>query len=126
MAEPAGSFKFDMKLNTYSRTADGTIVAEVHFEGAADGFGAAFGTLNVPLPQGGASSGSCTWTGHAFPPDSPWVVGSGEGTWEQVENLNRWKLSFPVLEISDGSRIRSEGELDLATRIFAGQYFDVS
>ena len=33
---------FDMKLNSYSKAADGTIVAEVHFEGEADGFGVAF------------------------------------------------------------------------------------
>ena len=126
MADSLGNFKFDMKLNTYSKAADGTIVVEVHFEGEADGFGVAFGTLNVPLPEGGAKSGSCTSTGHAFPPDRPWVVSSGEGVWAQVEGLNRWKLIFPVIKISDGSQLRSEGEIDLAKRIFSGQILDAS
>ena len=126
MADSLGNFKFDMKLNTYSKAADGTIVVEVHFEGEVDGFGVAFGTLNVPLPEGSAKGGSCTWTGQAFPPDRPWVVGSGEGTWAQVEDLNRWKLIFPVLKISDGSQVRSEGEIDLAKRTYSGQIFDAS
>jgi hypothetical protein len=64
--------------------------------------------------------------GQAFPDGSPWVVGSGEATWEQVEGLNRWKSSFPVVEGSDGSRSRSEDELDLETRSFNGQLFDAS
>ena len=80
----------------------------------------------MPLPEGGAKSGSCTSTGHAFPPDRPWVVGSGAGTWAQVEDLNRWKLIFPVLKNSDGSQVRSEGEIDLAKRTFSGQFFDAS
>ena len=96
------------------------------FEGAAGDFGVTVGTLHVSLPEGGAKSGTCTWMGQAFPDGSPWVVGSGEGTWEQIEGLNRWKLSFPVLEVSDGSRLRSEGELDLAMRSFNGQLFDAS
>ena len=70
--------------------------------------------------------GSCTWIGQAFPENLPWVVGTGDGTWAQVEGKNRWKFHFPSLEVSDGSRLRCEGELDLATRVFAGQMFDAS
>ncbi len=126
MADPVGEFTHKMVNNSFTKAADGTIVTTADFEGTASGFGTVLASLIVPLPQGGAKSGSCTWAGQAFPDDSPWVVGSGEGTWEQIEDLNRWKLSFPVIEVSDGSRLRCEGELDLATKIFAGQMFDAS
>ncbi len=126
MADPVGEFSHKMVNNSYTKAADGTIVASVDFEGTASGFGTILASLIVPLRQPGAKSGSCTWAGQAFPDDSPWVVGSGEGTWEQIEDLNRWKLSFPVIEVSDGSRLRCEGELDLATKICAGQMFDAS
>ena len=126
MADPVGEFKMQMQNNSFTKGADGTISAIVDFEGTGGDFGVTFGTLRVPLPEGGAKSGTCTWTGQAFPDGSPWVTGSGEGTWEQVEGLNRWKLIFPVVDVSDGSRIRSEGELDLETRGFNGQLFDAS
>ena len=54
------------------------------------------------------------------------VTGAGDGTWEQVEDLNRWILVFPVIEISDGSRVRSEGVLDLETRMLKGKMYDAS
>ena len=126
MADPVGEFKMQMKNNSFTKAADGTVVAVADFEGTAGDAGVTFGTLHVPLPEGGAKSGTCTWMGQAFPDGSPWGVGSGEGTWEQVEGLNRWKLIFPVVDVSDGSRIRSEGELDLETRGFNGQLFDAS
>lgn len=126
MADPVGEFKMQMKNNSFEKDANGTIVAVADFEGTAGDFGVTFGTLRVPLTEGGAKSGTCTWLGQSFPDGSPWVTGSGDGTWEQVEGLNRWKLSFPVIEVSDGSRIRSEGELDLETRGFNGQLFDAS
>lgn len=126
MADPIGAFEFQMKNNSFTKEADGTIVTDVDFEGIAGDFGTGFGTLRVPLREGGAKSGVCTWTGQAFPPGLPWVVGSGDGTWEQVEDLNRWKLIFPAIEVSDGSRVRAEGELDLATRNFKGKMYDAS
>ena len=48
------------------------------------------------------------------------------GTWEQVEDLNRWILVFPVVEISGGSRVRSEGVLDLETRMLKDKMYDAS
>ena len=126
MAEQIGEYEFQMKNNSFSNEADGTIVANVDFEGTAGDFGPGFGTLRVPLKEPGAKSGVCTWTGQACPPGVPWVTGAGDGTWEQVEDLNRWILVFPVVEISDGSRVRSEGVLDLETRMLKGKMYDAS
>ena len=84
------------------------------------------GTLSFPLPDSGATSGACSWTGQGFPPDSPWTTSSGDGTWEQIEGKYAWKISIPAIEISDGRAIRSEGELDLEARTFNGVMFDAS
>lgn len=126
MADPIGEFSLNHKGNAYIKTDDGVIVAIVNYEGEATGFGTVFGTMRFPLPDGGATSGTCSWTGQAFPPDQAWVSGSGDGTWEQVEGRYAWKITLPSIENSDGSRVRSEGELDLETRTFTGQMFDAS
>ena len=126
MADPVGMFSHAMKNNSFTRADDGTLIATVDFEGTAEGFGTVLSTLRVPLPTGGAPSGSCTWMGQGFPEDRAWVTGVGEGTWEQIPGQYRWKLSVPVMEISDGSRLRCEGEIDFAARTFRGQMFDAS
>ena len=115
-----GPFRFlDHQIRPLFFRELGLVVASSHWEGAATGFGAVFGTLSVPL-EGGATGGPCTWLGQAFLDDGTWVTGVGEGTWQQVEGEHRWKFSFPAIEISNGDRIRSEGEIDLETRVFAG------
>ena len=126
MAEPVGEFSLRMANNSFATGADGTVVGTVDFEGTADGFGTVLGTLTVPLTEPGAKRGSCKWTGQAFPDDRPWLLSSGEGTWEQVEGEHRWKMSFPLVTISDGTRLSSTGEIDLPTRTFSGQMFDAS
>ena len=126
MADPIGEFTFNQVVNTYAKNDDGVVVAYVHYDGSATGFGTVMGTMSFPLPDGGATSGTCSWTGQGFPPDRPWVSGSGDGTWEQVEGKYAWKVSLPAIENSDGSRIRSEGEIDLEARTFSGQMFDAT
>ncbi|MFB3138546.1 MAG: hypothetical protein ACE10B_04950 [Phycisphaerales bacterium] len=126
MADSIGEFEFNQTGNAYTKNDDGLIVAHVHYDGTAAGYGTVMGTMTFPLPEGGATSGTCSWTGQGFPPDSPWVSGSGDGTWEQVAGKYAWKISIPVIENSDGSRIRTEGEIDLEARTFSGQMFDAS
>lgn len=124
MAESLGEFSHKHTGTSFTKNSDGLVVASSHWEGAATGFGAVFGTLSVPL-EGGATGGPCTWLGQAFLDDGTWVTGVGDGTWQQVEGEHRWKFSFPAIEISNGDRIRSEGEIDLETRVFAGQLLSV-
>ena len=126
MADPIGEFSLNHTGNAYAKNDDGTVVAYANYDGTAEGFGAVMGTVSFPLPEGGATSGACSWTGQAFPPDRPWNTGAGDGTWEQIEGRYAWKISIPVIELSDGSRIRSEGEIDLEARTFTGQVFDAS
>ena len=124
MSDSIGEFSHKHTGSGYTKTAEGVIVGYSNWEGTATGFGTVFGTLSVPHGESGATSGSCTWIGQAFLDDGSSVTGEGEGTWQQVEGQHRWKLSFPVIEISSGGRLRSEGEIDLATRTFTGQLFD--
>ena len=123
MSEPTGEFAHRHTGSAYSKAADGTIVANSNWEGTATGFGAIFGTLSVPLPEGGATSGTCTWMGQAFQEDGSWSSGIGDGTWEQIEGKHRWKMHFPAIKVSSGESLRCEGELDLATRTFTGQMY---
>ena len=39
MADPIGAFEFQMKNNSFTKEADGTIVTDVDFEGIAGDFG---------------------------------------------------------------------------------------
>jgi hypothetical protein len=126
MADSLGEFAFNQTAIAYVKNYDGVVVAYVNYEGTATGFGTVQGTLAFPLPEGGATSGTVSWTGQAFPPDRPWNTASGDGTWEQVEGRYAWKISLPAMVNSDGSRIRSEGEVDLEARTFSGQIFEAS
>jgi len=126
MADSIGEFKLVYTGSAYVRNADGVTVAYANYEGPATGFGTVIGTLSFLLPEGGATSGTCSWAGQGFPPGKPWVSGSGEGTWEQVEGRFAWKISLPGVENSDGSYLRSEGEVDLEARTYSGQMFDAS
>ncbi len=126
MADSLGEFAFNQTAIAYVKNDDGVVVAYVNYEGTATGFGTVQGTLAFPLPEGGATSGTVSWTGQAFPPDRPWNTASGDGTWEQVEGKYAWQINLPAIELSDGNRIRSEGEVDLEARTFSGQIFEAS
>ena len=126
MADAIGEFTLKHIGNAYRKNDDGVVVAYANYDGTASGFGTVMGTLSFPLPESGANSGTCSWTGQGFPPDSPWTTSSGEGTWEQIEGRYAWKISIPAIEISDGRAIRSEGELNLEARTFNGVMFDAS
>ena len=124
MADSIGEFALNHTGNALTKNDDGVVVNYVNYEGTATGFGTVFGTLAFPLPDSGATSGTCSWAGQGFPTDSAWTSNSGEATWEQVEGKYAWNITIPSLEISDGRVIRSEGVLDLEARTFNGQMFE--
>jgi hypothetical protein len=129
MADSIGTFELNHTGSAYAKNDDGVVVAYANYDGTAPEAGNVLGTLAFPLPESGATSGACSWTGQAFPPDSPWTTSSGEGTWEQIEGEHAWKISIPALEISDGNVISSErvvGVVDLEAQTFKGQMFDAS
>jgi len=124
MADSIGEFTLNHTGSVLAKNDEGVVVTYVNYEGTATGFGTGFGTMSFPLPDGGATSGTCSWAGQGFPPDSEWTSSSGEGAWEQVEGEYAWQISIPALQISNGRTIRSEGVLDLKARTFNGQMFE--
>ena len=126
MADSIGEFALNHTGNVYVKNDDGVVVGYVNYEGTATGYGTVMGTMSFPLPESGATSGTCSWTAQGFPPDSAWTTSSGDGTWEQIEGRYAWKISLPVIEISNGTRIRTEGELDLEAKTLTGQMFEIS
>jgi hypothetical protein len=123
MAESLGEFSLAHTGTAYVKTDDG-LTSYASFSGPATGFGSVFGTLNIPLVAKGdtPSGGSVGWAGQGFLDDGTSVAGLGEGTWEQVAGEHRWKISM-IVEISNGDRLRSEGEIDLATLKYHGQMY---
>ncbi|MDB4542653.1 MAG: hypothetical protein WBM35_11730 [Candidatus Electrothrix sp.] len=126
MAKSIGEFQLNHTGNTYTKNEDGVVTAHASYEGSASGFGTVMGTMSFPLAENGATSGSCSWAGQAFQPDSTSTSSSGEGTWEQVEGKHAWKTSVAALKISDGRVLSSQGEIDLEARTFNGQMFEAS
>ena len=124
MANSLSGFTLNHVGNVYGKNDEGVIVAYANYEGTADGYGTVMGTLAFPLPVHGATSGTVTWTGQAFPDDREPSTSFGEGTWEQVADSHAWKIAIPALEGSDGVTLRSEGTVDLAAKTFNGDLFD--
>ena len=62
--------------------------------------------------------------GQAHLDDGTTLGGFGEGTWERVESQNRWIITM-LVDISDGSRHRSVGEISLETLMFTGKIFEI-
>ena len=126
MAEELGEFSLKHAGNTYAKAQDGEIENSINFEGTASGFGTVFGTLGTKTPASemGATGGSCTWIGQAFPDDKTTLGGVGEGTWEQIEGEHKWKVSMDV-NLSNGDKHHSEGVIDLETLMFTGKIYSV-
>ena len=123
MADLIGKFSAKHVGNTYSKSADGDLVINAHFEGEADVYGAGFATLTVvqPLSEAGATSGTCTYAGQAFQ-DGNTLGALGEGTWEQTPGSSAWKVTLDI-DGSNADRVRSVGTIDLANRSYNGELF---
>ena len=108
-----------------TKTADGEIQMTTSYEGTADGFGAVFGTLTrtQPLAEAGASSGTCSYAGLAVNDDGSIIGGIGEGTWERIGSEMRSSVSL-LVELSDGSKLRSEGVVDHTDQSWNGKIYE--
>ena len=125
MAEPVGTFDMKSTGVSFNTTADGQLQQTSDFEGTATGFGAVFGTLVITqsLAEAGATSGPCAWVGKALLDDNSILGGIGTGTYEQIGSEAKFKISMN-LDVSDGSKLRSEGVVDHPSRSYTGQLYE--
>ena len=125
MAEPVGEFNLKNTGNSFNRTSDGQLEQASDFEGEATGFGAVFGTLVItqPLAEASRTKSACAWIGKALLGDNSILGGIGDGTVEQVGKDAKWQVSL-VIQISDGSKLRSEGVVDHGARTYTGKLYE--
>jgi hypothetical protein len=116
-----GEFSLKAITATYSPGPAGGVLNQVNWEGTATGFGAVFGTATF---AGGAKGGSYSWCGEAFLDDGSVLTGNGPGTVESV-GKHRWSTEG-YMDLADGRRIATEGEIDLASRSWKGKIYELS
>ena len=113
------SFKFTTFINTPGPAGD--VLRQVTWEGAATGFGTVFTTVTY---SGGSKSGTFSECGHAFMDNGDFLHGIGQGTYES-KGVHKWRTAG-FMQLSDGRRMSSEGEIDLAERSWKGKLFEMS
>jgi len=113
------SFKFITFVNIPGPAGD--VLRQVTWEGTASGFGTVFDTVTF---GGGSKAGTFSECGTAFMDNGDFLHGIGQGTYES-NGKHRWRTAG-FMQISDGRRITSEGEIDLAERSWKGKLFEMS
>ena len=124
MSEQIGTFELDHVCNTYTTGPNNEITNHTNWRGTAEGYGTVFGTLTfAPMPLSQMDEklegGEVRWTGQGFNEDGTVAAATGTGTWSKVPDKHAWKLDY-VLELNDGSKIRSVGEIALETLKLTG------
>ena len=113
-----GEFSLKFTSLTLTPGAAGSIVTQGNCEGTATGFGTVLGTAAFV----GGKSGTFSWCSTAHLDNGDQLSGIGSGTYEG-SGKHHWK-THGIIQISDGSRAISEGEVDLATRSWTGKIFE--
>jgi len=116
-----GEFSMKMITTTISAGPAGSVLTQVNFEGTATGFGAVYETATF---IGGGKDGTFSAVGSAFLENGDVMSGVGQGTYES-KGRHRWATTN-TMELSDGRRISSTGEIDLAARTWKGTNTDLS
>ena len=116
-----GEFSLKAITATYSPGPAGSVLSQVNWEGTATGFGAVFGTATY---VGGPKGGTFSYCAEAFLDNGDAVTGIGQGTFEST-GKHRWRTEG-FIQISDGRRIATEGEMDLASRSWKGKISEMS
>ena len=116
-----GEYSLKAVTATYSPGPAGSVLSQVNWEGTATGFGAVFGTATY---VGGPKGGTFSYCAEAFLDDGHAVTGIGQGTFES-NGKHRWR-THGFIQISDGRRIATEGEMDLASRSWKGKISEMS
>jgi hypothetical protein len=113
-----GEFSLKSTSLTLTPGPGGSTIVQGNFEGTASGFGTVIGTGTFV----GGKSGTFSWCSAAYLDNGETLDGTGQGTYES-SGRHRWRTQGFV-QISDGRRVTSEGEIDLATRTWAGKLYE--
>ena len=116
-----GEFSLKAITATYSPGPAGSVLSQVNWEGTATGFGAVFGTATY---VGGPKGGTFSYCAAAYLDNGDAVTGIGQGTFEST-GKHRWRTEG-FIQISDGRRVATEGEIDLASRSWKGKISEMS
>ncbi|MBM87380.1 MAG: hypothetical protein CMQ41_03300 [Gammaproteobacteria bacterium] len=129
MSEAIGTFELEHVSNTYSVNDQNEVTNQNNWRGSAEGYGTVYGTLTFgPIPLGDMDEklegGQVKWVGQGFLEDGSSVAAAGSGTWKKDPNGHIWHTEM-ILDLNDGSTIRSVGELALETLKFTGTNYSV-
>ena len=129
MTEAIGTFELEHICNTYTADEKNEITNHTNWRGTAEGYGTVFGTLTYsPIALGEMDEklegGEVRWTGQGFLEDGSSAAATGVGTWKKDPAGHVWHMDY-VLELNDGSKIRSVGQIELATLKFTGTNYSV-
>lgn len=119
--KPIGEFSLKMVSQTNSAGPAGSVLVQVNFEGTGTGFGAIFDTSTF---VGGGRDGTFSQVGSAYLDNGEVLSGVGQGTYES-KGKHRWATASTI-QISDGRRLASVGEIDLASRTWKGTLSELS
>ena len=116
-----GEFSLKAITATYSPGPAGSVLSQVNWEGTATGFGAVFNTATF---VGGPKNGTFSECGIAYLDNGDGLTGIGQRTFEST-GKHRWRTEG-FIQISDGRRVATEGEMDLASRSWKGKISEMS
>ena len=130
MAEEIGKFSLEHVSTTYTEDEDGNILIHTNWCGKAEGYGVVydttiFGPTALMELNDDLEGGPIKRIGQGFLEDGTTVAGSGAGQWSKKPGEHVCKTDC-VLQISDGTKIRSVGEVHLDTLTFSGTNYSVN
>ena len=115
-----GEFSLKAITATFGPGPAGGVLNQANWEGTATGFGSVFGTATF---AGAGKDETYNWCGEAFMDDGSVLTGVGPGVADST-GKHRWSTKG-YMDLSDGRRIATEGEIDLASRSWKGTIFEI-
>ena len=126
MGEPLGTWEFEHVSNVYSKDSNGQIILQTNWKGSAANYGVVYGTLTLGPNSMDTFKAQIPsrahWLGQGFLPDGSVAIGDGYGILATKKGSHVWTTDL-VIDISDGSKIRSIGEMDLETLTWKGKNY---
>ena len=116
-----GEFSFKLAGITSIPGPAGSVLNQVNWEGTATQYGAVFTTYTF---VGGPKNGTFSECGTAYLDNGDGLNGIGQGTYEST-GKHGWRTES-FMQLSDGRRIRGEGEMNLASRSWKGTLYEMS